>query len=58
NNNEGVDKIVELGKALNFDARKALTYEGERHNALDDARYQAKYVSVIWQKLIPGQADS
>ncbi|MCN8534445.1 3'-5' exoribonuclease, partial [Escherichia coli] len=23
-----------------------------------DARYQAKYVSVIWQKLIPSQADS
>ncbi|EEC7621400.1 3'-5' exoribonuclease, partial [Escherichia coli] len=22
-----------------------------------DARYQAKYVSVIWQKLIPSQAD-
>ncbi|HFM1643029.1 TPA: hypothetical protein ACG6G1_003876, partial [Escherichia coli] len=26
-------------------------------NALDDARYQAKYVSTIWQKLIPNQAD-
>ncbi|EFF2248944.1 3'-5' exoribonuclease, partial [Escherichia coli] len=25
--------------------------------ALDDARYQAKYVSAIWQKLIPNQAD-
>ncbi|EES1595652.1 TPA: 3'-5' exoribonuclease, partial [Escherichia coli] len=23
-----------------------------------DARYQAKYVSAIWQKLIPSQADS
>ncbi|MCM4298991.1 3'-5' exoribonuclease, partial [Escherichia coli] len=22
-----------------------------------DARYQAKYVSTIWQKLIPNQAD-
>ncbi|EQA0452498.1 3'-5' exoribonuclease, partial [Escherichia coli] len=27
-------------------------------NALDDARYQAKCVSAIWQKLIPSQADS
>ncbi|EEC8936120.1 3'-5' exoribonuclease, partial [Escherichia coli] len=27
------------------------------HNALDDARYQAKYVSTIWQKLLPNQAD-
>ncbi|EPM2230912.1 3'-5' exonuclease, partial [Escherichia coli] len=26
-------------------------------NALDDARYQAKYVSTIWQKLLPNQAD-
>ncbi|HBA6546946.1 TPA: 3'-5' exoribonuclease, partial [Escherichia coli] len=24
---------------------------------LDDARHQAKYVSAIWQKLIPSQAD-
>ncbi|EER8566849.1 3'-5' exoribonuclease, partial [Escherichia coli] len=23
----------------------------------DDARYQAKYVSAIWQKLLPNQAD-
>ncbi|MCZ9078925.1 hypothetical protein OM310_16455, partial [Escherichia albertii] len=23
----------------------------------DDARYQAKYVSAIWQKLLPSQAD-
>ncbi|EEQ7451828.1 3'-5' exoribonuclease, partial [Escherichia coli] len=22
-----------------------------------DARYQAKYVSAIWQKLFPNQAD-
>ncbi|MEC6627110.1 3'-5' exoribonuclease, partial [Escherichia coli] len=45
------------GKAMDFDARTAIPFEGERHNALDDARYQAKYVSVIWQKLIPNQAD-
>ena len=47
----------ELGKAIDFDARTAIPFEGERHNALDDARYQAKYVSAIWQKLIPSQAD-
>ncbi|EED1357616.1 TPA: 3'-5' exoribonuclease, partial [Escherichia coli] len=52
-----VRTIVELGKAIDFDARTAIPFEGERHNALDDARYQAKYVSVIWQKLIPNQAD-
>ncbi|EKM0426801.1 3'-5' exoribonuclease [Escherichia coli] len=57
-NDRDVRTIVELGKAIDFDARTAIPFEGERHNALDDARYQAKYVSVIWQKLIPSQADS
>ncbi|KAE9781060.1 exonuclease [Escherichia coli] len=54
-NDRDVRTIVELGKAIDFDARTAIPFEGERHNALDDARYQAKYVSAIWQKLIPNQ---
>ncbi|EFM1625295.1 exonuclease [Escherichia coli] len=56
-NDRDVRTIVELGKAIDFDARTAIPFEGERHNALDDARYQAKYVSAIWQKLLPNQAD-
>ncbi|EOS2731663.1 3'-5' exoribonuclease, partial [Escherichia coli] len=44
-NDRDVRTIVELGKAIDFDARTAIPFEGERHNALDDARYQAKYVS-------------
>ncbi|OTE70836.1 exonuclease, partial [Escherichia coli] len=56
-NDRDVRTIVELGKAIDFDARTAIPFEGERHNALDDARYQAKYVSAIWQKLFPNQAD-
>ena len=56
-NNRDVRTIVELGKAIDFDARMDIPFEGERHNALDDARHQAKYVSAIWQKLIPSQAD-
>ena len=56
-NDRDVRTIVELGKAIDSDARTAIPFEGERHNALDDARYQAKYVSAIWQKLIPSQAD-
>ncbi|HAI8894148.1 TPA: exonuclease, partial [Escherichia coli] len=47
-NDRDVRTIVELGKAVDFDARTAIPFEGERHNALDDARYQAKYVSAIW----------
>ncbi|HHZ4234493.1 TPA: 3'-5' exoribonuclease domain-containing protein [Escherichia coli] len=56
-NDRDVRTIVELGKAIDFDARTAIPFEGERHNALDDARYQAKYVSAIWQKQFPNQAD-
>ncbi|HEB0350614.1 TPA: 3'-5' exoribonuclease [Escherichia coli] len=56
-NDRDVRTIVELGKAIDFDAITDIPFEGERHNALDDARYQAKYVSAIWQKLIPSQAD-
>ncbi len=42
-NDRDVRTIVELGKAVDFDARTAIPFEGERHNALDDARYQARF---------------
>ncbi|NJQ23664.1 exonuclease [Escherichia coli] len=56
-NDRDVRTIVELGKAIDFDAITDIPFEGECHNALDDARYQAKYVSAIWQKLIPNPVD-
>ncbi|MBF5695159.1 exonuclease [Escherichia coli] len=56
-NDRDVRTIVALGLVIDFDARNVIAFEGERHNALHDARYQAKYVSAIWQKLIPNQAD-
>ncbi|ENY3614662.1 3'-5' exoribonuclease [Escherichia coli O8:H49] len=56
-NDRDVRTIVELGKAKDFDARMDIPFEGERHNALDDARHQAKCVSAIWQKLIPNPVD-
>ncbi|EOZ5473281.1 3'-5' exoribonuclease, partial [Escherichia coli] len=34
-NDRDVRTIVELGKAIDFDARTAIPFEGERHNALD-----------------------
>ncbi|EPW1876241.1 3'-5' exoribonuclease domain-containing protein, partial [Escherichia coli] len=55
-NDRDVRTIVALGLVMDFDARSVITFEGERHNALHDARYQAKYVSAIWQKLFPNQA--
>ncbi|MCW3225696.1 3'-5' exoribonuclease [Escherichia coli] len=56
-NDRDVRTIVELGNAIGFDVRMAIPFEGVPHNALDDARHQAKQVSEIWQKLIPSQAD-
>ncbi|HHX0812732.1 TPA: 3'-5' exoribonuclease domain-containing protein [Escherichia coli] len=56
-NDRDVRTMVAMGLVMDFDARSVITSEGERHNALHDARYQAKYVSAIWQKLIPSQAD-
>ncbi|EHX9033865.1 3'-5' exoribonuclease [Escherichia coli] len=56
-NDRDVRTMVALGLVMDFDARSVITFEGERHNALHDARYQAKYVSAIWQKLFPNQAD-
>ncbi|MBB7580396.1 3'-5' exonuclease, partial [Escherichia coli] len=56
-NDRDVRTIVELGNSIGFDARMAIPFEGVPHNALDDARHQAKQVSAIWQKLIPSQAD-
>ncbi|HEM0000754.1 TPA: 3'-5' exoribonuclease, partial [Escherichia coli] len=52
-----VRTIVQLGEAVGFYAKNMIPFEGTPHNALDDARHQAKYVSAIWQKLIPEQAD-
>ncbi|EEZ7565049.1 exonuclease [Escherichia coli] len=56
-NDRDVRTMVALGLVMDFDARNVTTFEGERHNALHDTRYQAKYVSAIWQKLFPNQAD-
>nr|WP_249534104.1 3'-5' exonuclease [Escherichia coli] len=56
-NDRDVRTIVELGNSIGFDVRMAIPFEGIPHNALDDARHQAKQVSAIWQKLIPSQAD-
>ncbi|EEX0207217.1 exonuclease [Escherichia coli] len=56
-NDRDVRTIVELGKTIDFDARTVIPFEGVRHNALDDGRHQAKYVTATIQKLIPSQAD-
>ncbi|EQA7358075.1 3'-5' exonuclease [Enterobacter hormaechei] len=53
---KGLDRdvrtVVEMGKAISFDPKRDMPFEGTRHSALDDAIHQAKYVSAIWQKLV------
>ncbi|EPH0468424.1 3'-5' exoribonuclease domain-containing protein [Escherichia coli] len=36
---------------IGFDPKRDMPFKGTRHNALDDAIHQAKYVSAIWKKL-------
>lgn len=50
-NDRDVRTIVEMGKVIGFDPKRDMPFDGTRHNALDDAIHQAKYVSAIWQKL-------
>ena len=52
-NDQDVRTIVDLGRAVGFDPKRDMPFEGEMHNALADAKHQATYVSAIWQKLVP-----
>ncbi|MBH0066763.1 3'-5' exonuclease [Pseudoalteromonas sp. NZS100] len=57
-NDRDVRTIVDLGRRLfNFDPKTDMPFEGTRHNALDDAIHQAKYVSAIFQKLQAGGSN-
>lgn len=47
-----VRTIVELGRSiLGIDPKTTMERSGTHHSALDDAKFQAEYVSVIWQAL-------
>ena len=51
-NDLDVRTVVALGKAIGIDPKKTMKREGTHHNALEDARFQAKYVSKVWQALV------
>lgn len=53
-NDRDVRTIVELGYQIGFNPKRDMPFEGVKHDALDDAIHQAKYVSAIWQKLTKG----
>ena len=51
-NDRCVRTILDIGKQLRgFNAKDSVDLEGVAHNALDDAIYQAKYVSAVFQQL-------
>lgn len=52
-NDHDVRTVVTLGRVVGFDPKRDMPFDGVAHNALADARHQAKYVSAIWKKLIP-----
>ncbi|MGV4179637.1 3'-5' exonuclease [Citrobacter braakii] len=52
-NDHDVRTIVTLGRVVGFDPKRDMPFDGVAHNALADARHQAKYVSAIWQRLLP-----
>lgn len=51
-NNQSVRTAVLIGREiLGIDPKYTLKFEGEAHKALDDAKHQAHYVSIIWEQL-------
>lgn len=52
-NDTDVRTIVLMGRQVGFDPKLDTPFDGVIHNALADARHQAKYVSAIWQRLLP-----
>ncbi|MDN8599052.1 3'-5' exonuclease [Citrobacter sp. S2-9] len=56
-NDSDVRTMVLLGRQLGFDPKRDMPFEGVAHNALADARHQVKYVSAIWQRLLPTNTE-
>lgn len=56
-NDSDVRTMVLLGRQQGFDPKVNMPFDGIAHNALADARHQAKYVSAIWQRLLPTSTD-
>lgn len=52
-NDSDVRTIVLMGRQVGFDPKRDMPFDGVIHNALADAQHQAKYVSAIWQRLLP-----
>jgi hypothetical protein len=42
-----VRTVVDVGRLVGFDPKTNMPFQGVKHNALDDSKHQAKYVSEI-----------
>ena len=54
-NDRDVRTIVDLGQMIGIDPKKDMPFDGVKHDALSDSIHQAKYVSMIMQKLTKKQ---
>lgn len=51
-NDRCVRTFVDLGRdLLNYDPKKTMKFNGVKHDGIDDAKHQIKYVSAIYKKL-------
>ena len=46
-----VRTVVELGQTININPKNDFPFEGVRHNAIDDSKHQARYVSAIFKAI-------
>lgn len=54
-----VRTLVDIGKRLfNFDPKKDMPFEGEKHNAIDDCKHQIKYCCAIYSLLNKGKLNA
>lgn len=56
-NDSDVRTMVLLGLQLGFEPKRDIPFDGVAHNALTDARHQVKYVTAIWQRLLPTNTE-
>lgn len=57
-NDRDIRTAVDLGRMLGIDPKKDLVFEGVKHNALDDARHEAKYLYSIFNSIREASNDS
>ncbi|MDQ7101924.1 3'-5' exonuclease [Serratia sp. MF2] len=51
-NDRDVRTVVDMGIKVEFNPKRDMPFDGDRHNALADAVHQARYVSAIIQRLL------